>query len=118
MSSTMITGGSGFIGSHFQNYLRPFEVVNLDLRHPDFKSNAAFVQGDVRKIEDLENTLEAHECESIIHLAAEHKDFGIKDDQFNQTNIEGTRNICRAASNFGIRKIIFLLHRCGLWQYH
>ncbi len=103
----MITGGSGFIGSHFHLYLRAFELVNLDLKHPDFEHGATFVQGDICEPGLVEKTLAQHECECIIHLAAEHKDFGVTTEAFFRTNEYGTRLVCEAAAKNNVKKIIY-----------
>ena len=46
--SILLTGGSGFIGSHFHDYLPHNQLVNLDLVEPTFKHQATFLEGDIR----------------------------------------------------------------------
>ena len=81
----LITGGAGFIGSHFINYtLRniPVErVVNLDaltyaadlsrLRGVEGDSRYRFVQGDICAQEGIEQLLFEEEIDTVVHFAAE-----------------------------------------------
>ncbi len=68
----LITGGSGFIGSHLSNLLlgQDHEVIILDLvqskiNHPKLK----YVQGDIRKESDLSNVI-TPDIDAIFHFAA------------------------------------------------
>ncbi len=107
MSKILFTGASGFIGSHFHDVVDNDNMVNLDLNQPKFKHAATFLQGDVRNAEDIANALSSRECDTIIHLAAEHKDFGVAYDDYFRTNEHGTRLLCEAATKFGIKKFVF-----------
>jgi nucleoside-diphosphate-sugar epimerase len=103
----LITGGSGFIGSHFHNYIPHQEIVNLDLQPPFFSHTADFVKGDIRIEKDVERALKGKKIDTILSLAAKHHDFGIGHDEYFDTNEDATRVICKAASDNGIRNIIF-----------
>jgi len=103
----LITGGSGFIGGHFHNYLNHQDLVNLDLEKPLFKHNASFVAGDIRKAEDVEAVLSKYPVTTILSLAAKHHDFGIGHDEYFDTNEDGTAVICEAATRHGVKEIIF-----------
>lgn len=103
----LMTGASGFIGSHFHNVLPHEQIVNLDLNAPKFKNKAHFVKGDIRKIEDVERALATQDCDTILSLAAEHKDFGISRDDYFKTNEFGTKVLCDAATKKGIKNFIF-----------
>lgn len=103
----LISGGSGFIGSHFHNAIESTKIVNLDLVEPFFKTSAAFQKGDIRKSEDFAGVLAKYPVKTIIALAAKHHDFGIGHDEYFDTNEEGTQVMCDAASKAGIDRIIF-----------
>jgi nucleoside-diphosphate-sugar epimerase len=107
MSRILLTGGSGFIGSHFHDYLPNELVVNLDLEKPTFQHHATFVRGDIRLEEDVELAVKNNNIETIISLAAKHHDFGIGHDEYFDTNEDGTAVICKVASRYNIKKIIF-----------
>lgn len=104
MRNVLITGGSGFIGRYFVERLRNERVRILDLRAPDYNSHAEFVQGDVRKVEDLRRALDG--VDLIINLAAMHHDFGIREEEYFETNVGGATNIADLAASLNIFQII------------
>ena len=59
-----ITGGSGFIGYYFQQYI-DWETTIYDLIVPDFKYSSRHIQGDARDAEGLERALNGYEI--ILH---------------------------------------------------
>jgi len=103
----LLTGGSGFIGSHFHRFLDNSNVINLDLQAPAFPCESYYEQGDIRKVEDVVGAVQGREIKTIISLAAKHHDFGIGHDEYFDTNEEGTEVICKVASAFNIKEIIF-----------
>jgi nucleoside-diphosphate-sugar epimerase len=107
MSKILLTGGSGFIGSHFHKYLPQGEFINMDLVAPSFNHTAPFVPGDIRKEEDVRNALRKGNVKTILSLAAKHHDFGIGHDEYFDTNEDGTAVICKLATEFNISEIIF-----------
>ena len=111
----LITGGSGFIGSHvvrlFVEKYTDYLIFNLDaltyagnlenLTDIENFPNYTFVKGDITD-ENLINALfEEHKFESVIHLAAEsHVDRSIKDPlAFVKTNVIGTMILLNAFKN-------------------
>jgi nucleoside-diphosphate-sugar epimerase len=107
MSTILLTGGSGFIGEYFQQYLPGSGLINLDLQDPGFKYTSTFVKGDIRKEEDVRKSIAGKEVKTIISLAAKHHDFGIGHDEYFDTNEEGTQVICKVATERNIKEIIF-----------
>jgi len=107
MSTILLTGGSGFIGSHFHKCLPNEHLVNLDLTEPTFPHQATFLKGDIRKEEDVMDAVRNRDITTIISLAAKHHDFGIGHDEYFDTNEEGTAVLCKAASAHHIKNIIF-----------
>lgn len=107
MQSILLTGGSGFIGSHFHRLLPQDEFINLDLVKPSFDHQAPYVKGDIRIEQDIRKALMGKDIGTIISLAAKHHDFGIGHDEYFDTNEEGTRIICKLASEFNIKNIVF-----------
>lgn len=109
----LVTGGSGFIGSHFiRHWLNAHaddEVTNLDaLTYAGRKETLAdvahnpryrFVEGDVCD-EAIVSRL-VNEADVIVHFAAEsHVDRSIESSrEFVRTNIEGTRTLLEAVKN-------------------
>lgn len=96
----LFLGGSGFIGRHFQETLNAFDTFNLDLNAPSFESKASFLQGDIRKSEDLFSAFKKANPTTVIALAAEHKDFGVSKDEYFQTNTRATELILNTLDQF------------------
>lgn len=107
MKRLLITGGSGFIGSHFHRCLDNERIVNLDQVEPSFPSTSIHAKGDVRDFESIDEALTQFPCDTILCLAAEHKDFGVARDDYFRTNEYGTQMIVKAAEKHGIKRIIF-----------
>lgn len=103
----LLTGGSGFIGSHFHRLFPQNELVNLDLNAPFFPEESKFYKGDIRIEQDVAKVLSENTIDTIISLAAKHHDFGIGHDEYFDTNKEGTEVICKVASGFNIKRIVF-----------
>ena len=104
----LLTGGSGFIGSHLARQLRGLghELVNLDLYEP---ADPALFQRCV--IGDVRNPVAARAavtgCDAVFHLAAAHHDFGIKRETFFDVNENGTGVLCQAMSEAGVKRLCF-----------
>ena len=66
----LVTGGSGFIGSHVVEALKSAEhnVTNLDIRSNGTQDN--YVQGDIRDVESLKVAIEAHGKDAVYHIGA------------------------------------------------
>ncbi len=67
----IVTGGSGFIGSHVVDALlgRDYEVVIYDLEAPRYGQSCAFVRGDTRDIDRMAQVVGSGDV--VFHLAAE-----------------------------------------------
>jgi dTDP-glucose 4,6-dehydratase len=98
----LVTGGFGFIGSHFVNNLRKndpnCEIIIVDKL--TYAANPNNVNTQVKVIfEDICDLTELPEVDYIVHFAAEsHVDNSIKDGKpFIRTNVEGTFNLIELA---------------------
>lgn len=116
MKNVLVTGGAGFIGSHYIHYvltnLPRVNVFNLDkltyagslenlkniAAHPHYQ----FIHGDVCDRELIDRILRQYAIDTIVHFAAEsHVDRSIKHpEQFIKTNVLGTFNLLDAARHF------------------
>ena len=122
----IITGGTGFIGTHLTNLLNEVHpdvrVWNLDIVKPGTpnpvvknykpavregeKLGSTFVECDVRRpIENL--PFEPTPEDVIFNFAAVHRTPGHEDREYFETNIRGAENVCAFAEKYGIRKMVF-----------
>jgi len=91
MKKVLITGCSGYIGSHLVKMLADkYEVHGLDINVPQADGLSEFYQHDIRKLIDL-----SIEFDCVIHLAAlvnvgESENIPI---QYYITNLNGTMNV-------------------------
>ena len=109
MRRYLITGGAGFIGSHFVRMLSEkrdcFIVVYDKLTYAADLTRLdgvryTLVEGDVLNANHFAETLRKYDITHIVHFAAEtHVDRSLSDDMpFVQTNILGMANVLEAAS--------------------
>lgn len=119
----LVTGGCGFIGSHFIRLLlteTDASVVNLDkLTYAGNPGNLAdcvpevpdsrytFIRGDICDTDIVEHALSA-DIDVIVHCAAEsHVDRSIiSSKEFIDTNIKGTANLLDRAMGKGIKRFV------------
>ncbi|MBQ9273918.1 MAG: dTDP-glucose 4,6-dehydratase [Succinivibrio sp.] len=116
----LVTGGCGFIGSHFVRLILndhpEEEVINLDALtyagNPDNVADVAFnpryhfVKGNICD-HDLVREL-VKECDVVVNFAAEsHVDRSINDPSpFITTNVQGTCNLLEACREIGIERYL------------
>jgi NAD dependent epimerase/dehydratase len=118
MSTSLVTGAAGFIGSHLcENLIRNGERVRAFIHYnsrnywgwlekSDYKDQIEVRAGDLR---DLDSVLQAVDgVDKIYHLGAL---IGIPYSYesplaYIRTNIEGTYNIMEAARRFGVERVL------------
>ena len=110
----LITGGMGFIGKHLAARLieADQEVVIFDI---DIEANkdeqiekAILVQGDISKLEQLEEICEKYKFHTIFHLASILPPKTEEDPYLTfKINLEGTMNVLNAAVKHGIVNIVY-----------
>jgi len=109
MNSVIITGATGFIGSHItrvfcKNQIRVGCLVRENSNRSNIEGLPVEIRiGDIRNIRDLENAFQGYDC--IIHNAAKAADWG-NFDEFYQTNVTGTLNVLNACIKAGIKNVI------------
>ncbi|MEM6523616.1 MAG: NAD(P)-dependent oxidoreductase [Bacteroidota bacterium] len=107
MSRVLLTGGSGFIGSHFHDLIDNERIINLELEEPTFEYSSHFYKGDIRKHQDITHAIGDYKVNTIISLAAMHHDFGISKNEYFDTNKRGMEVLCEVASQRSIKTIVF-----------
>ncbi|MCX8197574.1 MAG: NAD-dependent epimerase/dehydratase family protein [Candidatus Micrarchaeota archaeon] len=105
----VVTGGSGFIGSHLCSLLSEsgYKVQILDIAPPKAEAEAEFVRASVLDILRLQRLFE--KAEAVIHLAALVDVQASVSDPYAdfQVNAQGTINVLEAARRRGIKKVVF-----------
>ena len=120
--NVMITGGAGFIASHFVILLTKkypnLNIVNFDkldyvacLKNLDCLKglpNYKFVKGDICSPDLVNYVLESEKIDTIVHFAAQtHVDNSFGNSfQFTQNNIFGTHVLLESAKNMGIKRFV------------
>lgn len=118
----LITGGAGFIGGNFVQYMinkyPHYNIYNLDSltyagdlsKHKEIekKSNYSFIKADIKNPKEIIEIFEREKFDYVVHLAAEsHVDRSINaPDVFVQTNVLGTQVLLDAAKKVGISKFV------------
>ncbi len=122
MKNILVTGGAGFIGSNFIQYMLAahpdYTIVNFDkltyagnlenLQAVEHHPGYHFVKGDICSREEVERVFDEYAIDTVVHLAAEsHVDRSIMGPmQFVQTNVIGTNIVLEVARARGCEKFI------------
>ena len=109
----LVTGGSGFIGSHLTEALlsRGYGVRVLDNlssgRREWVSPEAEFVEGDIRDPQTCQSACEG--CGGVFHMAAMSRSAASLDaiEVCTSTNIVGTQNVLLAARTHKVRKVVY-----------
>ena len=120
MQNILVTGGAGFIGSHFIRYLLreypSYKIVNLDalrysgnldnLRDVEGDPRYTFVQGDICDAEKVDEVMGEHEIDALVNFAAEtHVDRSLMEaGSFIQTDVYGTYVLLEAARKYQVER--------------
>jgi UDP-glucose 4-epimerase len=114
----LVTGGSGFIGSHVVDKLRArgHEPVIYDLRPSPWHAAGEVdtVLGSITDREALERAL--HSCDAVAHLAAvaDVNDVHAEPEDAERVNARGTVTVLEAARRAGVKRIVYA---STIWVY-
>jgi dTDP-glucose 4,6-dehydratase len=117
----LVTGGAGFIGSHFVEFLTGKSEVtqvtvmdsltyagDVDNITPFLSSRVRFTQRDIRNPKHCLEAVQGHDM--VVHFAAEsHVDRSVEDASiFVETNVVGTHNMLHAAVVQGVSRFVHI----------
>ena len=122
MENVLVTGGAGFIGGNFVQYMvekyPQYHIYNLDLltyagdltKHQQIenKENYSFIHIDIADRQAVSELFEQVDFTYVVHFAAEsHVDRSITDPEvFIRTNVLGTQVLLDAAKEANVRKFV------------
>lgn len=103
----LITGGTGFMGTHLCRMLRERgeQVRVLDLKAPtQVIAGVDYIQGSITDLDQVNAAVQG--CQRVYHLAALSGLWGADKAAFLRVNRDGTQNVLSAAANAGVERTI------------
>lgn len=120
MTTVLVTGGAGFIGScfvrHLLNKYPEYKIINLDaltycgnldnLKDIEQNPNYKFVHGNICDKKLVRELIS--QCDCVVNFAAEsHVDNSIKNPEiFIETNVQGTLNLLQSSKEIGVERYL------------
>ncbi|MBI2654851.1 NAD-dependent epimerase/dehydratase family protein [Candidatus Woesearchaeota archaeon] len=101
----LVTGATGFIGEHLVKELhrRKFEVIGISKNNPNKK-----LRCDIMDYKKLKRIFQKYSVDSVIHLAAFISDKPEDKEKMNLINVNGTKNVLKAAVSGNIKGFIYI----------
>jgi len=114
MSTILVTGGAGYIGSHVvrdllrQNH-KPIVFDNLQTGHRKAIKNAPFIEGDLSDQRKLTETFQANSVDAVMHFAADCLvGESVRDPvKYFNNNVKNSLSLIEMMEEFDVRKIVF-----------
>ena len=96
-----IIGGNGFVGTRLSARFNKSKIISKRYDINISKKNEEVIDCDIEDINALDQ-LEA--VDTIINLAAVHRDDVRPISRYDDVNVQGAKNICNAARKYKIKK--------------
>src|SRR4030042_3462521 len=114
MSTILVTGGAGYIGSHVVKELlrqqyQPIIYDNLQTGHQKTTKNTLFIEGDLSDSKKLKETFQTYAIDAVMHFAADSLvGESVKDPlKYFNNNVKNSIQLIEIMSLFNIKKIVF-----------
>src|SRR5262245_28171483 len=107
----LVTGGTGFIGSHVVRALLAKKIsVRCLVRPGSTRANldgleVEYVVGDLADHASLKVAVK--DCDQLFHVAADYRLWAPNPEEMDRINVDGSRALLDAAGEAGVKKIIF-----------
>lgn len=109
MKPILVTGATGFIGWHVARQLldRGDRVRILVRRSSNIREldGASIAYGDLQDEDSLCRAVEG--CRMVFHVAADYRLWAPHPEELYRSNVDGTRNLLRAARDAGIERFVY-----------
>ncbi len=112
--SLLVTGGAGYIGSHFAALLQdrgvPYVVVdNLSRSNGTFVPTGKLVRADVGDVEAIRDTVRRHNVTGVVHFAAFAAvgESVVDPGLYYENNVVQTCRLLTALRDSGVRRVVF-----------
>jgi dihydroflavonol-4-reductase len=108
MKPVLVTGASGFLGWHVARLLEERGYRVRALVRPGSRItglDAEIATGDLRDAASLERAVEG--CGLLFHVAADYRLWAKHAVELHQSNVDGTRNLLRAARRAGMERAVY-----------
>jgi len=114
MSTILITGGAGYIGSHVSKELlcqghQPIIYDNLQTGHRKAAQRARFIEGDLADSKKLRDTFQSSSIDSVMHFAADCQVGESVENplKYFRNNVTNSLQLIEIMMEFNVKKIIF-----------
>jgi UDP-glucose-4-epimerase GalE len=119
MKTALVTGGSGYLGSHVCKLLKlnDWKVVVFDKREPTHDYVDMYVQQDIRNLSVVYDTLDRFKPDAVFHFAGRIEIDASYEEatEFYGVNSGGTYNILECMRLLGLNNVIYS-STAGLYQ--
>ena len=109
--TTLVTGATGFVGSHIARRIastgeRVRALVRPTSRREALEGvTAEFVEGDLRDAASLGRAMQG--VDRVFHVAADYRLWTRRPEELYESNVEGTRKLLEAAQRAGVKRIVY-----------
>lgn len=129
----LVTGGCGFLGSHFINTLfledHYVRVINMDAlyysanisnvqKHIRDSKDYTFIHGNIRDYPIVIQTLRTFDIDVVVHFAAQTNvdNSFINPDKYMADNVQGTHTLLEACRSYGNIKQFIYISTCEVYK--